>query len=846
MKKRAHFLLIAFSLIIPVNLSGQTKNKGELKNLVCFVRFADEQPDVFTHTSSFYEQLFNDETRGANSVYRYFKESSYNQLEWKSVFYPQAASFISSLQLTNARNFYQPYEALSNPDGYRDALSAISREQAMVKEIVSRLAVSFPDTDIIDADHNGWVDNLCLVFSGKSGYSASHLLWPHRSALQLQNVPDINGVKVNEYLMLFDEANGFASLRPQTINTGVICHEMSHALGTYDLYHTQPGLNPIGVWDLMSDNLIVPQQMSAYTKYKYAGWIDEIPLITTPGVYMLNPIGGELTENLAYRIKPTGSDEYFIVEYRRKEGSFDIGIPQSGLLVYRVNPHATGNLNYNGTDRFDELYLFRPGGTVGSDGNIAAAPFSAESGRDAFGGSALQKPFYTNGKEAKFALANISACAETLSFELLPIPAAIYLRDTLVNLSGSVGSSAQLRLESDVAWRVSDLPEWLSVFPSQGEKGNSMLTVSVLSANHTSSLREATINIEAIGQLDLREPLRVVQGSSLIKAPTGLHGEVSDNTIRLTWRAPEEGEPLLDNGFETTAQVALWRIRNEGNSGWKWCEDTRSTTAYSGNYSMRLYDDWDEQHQDEWLISNLFSYGKTLSFYSKSIAPGKMNQYNSYEVLVSSDAGESWNKIWDLMADGNEVNKYERVELDLTSYLSDRMQIAFHAYDTNEAGHAYLSYWWQIDDVTVYPQQESSLIDAYRIYRNDEYIGSSTVCEFTDATPLPESSSYKVAATGNWGISDFSESVSVKFTTAGSLVKKDEDIHVFTDRSNLYIRSERIVSAIHVYTATGQLIDRIDTNDKVIVRPLPGTNTFCILRLVLQDGTIWMKKIMQE
>ena len=61
--------------------------------------------------------------------------------------------------------------------------------------------------------------------------------------------------------------------------------------------------------------------MSAYTKYRYCGWIDEIPEISEPGTYVLNPVGGEKKENVAYKIRPIGSEEYFVVEYRRKGGA---------------------------------------------------------------------------------------------------------------------------------------------------------------------------------------------------------------------------------------------------------------------------------------------------------------------------------------------------------------------------------------------------------------------------------------------------------------------------------------------------------------------------------------------
>ena len=77
-------LFLGILCVIPVQAG---KNKGNLSNLVCFVRFLDEDNDeMFEHPFSMYEQLFNDATSGANSVYNYFREASYGQLSWKSSF----------------------------------------------------------------------------------------------------------------------------------------------------------------------------------------------------------------------------------------------------------------------------------------------------------------------------------------------------------------------------------------------------------------------------------------------------------------------------------------------------------------------------------------------------------------------------------------------------------------------------------------------------------------------------------------------------------------------------------------------------------------------------------------
>ena len=84
---RFFFTLLCLCMFIPAKAE---KNKGELKNLVCFVRFLGEEDnsDSFEMTFSAYEQIFNDATPGANSVYNYFREASYGQLSWTSTFFP--------------------------------------------------------------------------------------------------------------------------------------------------------------------------------------------------------------------------------------------------------------------------------------------------------------------------------------------------------------------------------------------------------------------------------------------------------------------------------------------------------------------------------------------------------------------------------------------------------------------------------------------------------------------------------------------------------------------------------------------------------------------------------------
>ena len=561
-------------LFFPLLLSAAEKNKGELSNLVCFLRFNDEDnKEQFDKPISYYETMFNAEVEGANSVYSYFREASYNQLFWKSSFFPKSdGTQIISYKAKNERGYYREKNSI-NDLGYSNETEKAAREQALIKELAAYLSENLPDDVVIDANNDGLLDNICIIVSGNSDLSSKYMLWPHRSDLALPDEKAIyvKGKKIVGYLMVFNDANGWSSLSPVPLNTGVLCHEMSHTLGTYDLYHVNDNLNPVGVWDLMSDNLTTPQQMSAYTKYRYCKWIDEIPEISTPGTYTLNPVGGTTKENIAYKIKPTGSDEYFIVEYRRKDGTFDRGLPSSGLLVYRINPNVTGgNLNYNGTTRLDEQYLFRPGGTVTLDGDISKAAFSAESGRTAIGGNAELKPFYSDGKEAKFALANISSCGETISFDLLELTPQIYIPKPNVTLGGAINSTAQVIVESDVAWRIVDVPDWLTITPLQGEAGQSTIVLQAKSANENAQLRISDFHLQGVEDPSITAIVNVSQRSDLIQSPSALTAKEEGNTVVLTWVAPHEGTPALMEDFEDSGNLAKWTIKNEGNRGWLW------------------------------------------------------------------------------------------------------------------------------------------------------------------------------------------------------------------------------------------------------------------------------------
>lgn len=826
MKKLLLLLLINMCANNMQEISAQ-KNKGNLSNLVVFISFQNENNIPFKHSFSSINKMFNDSTENANSVYNYFKTSSYSQLFWSTSFFPLPVDDkIISYTSQNIREYYMPYSEI-NLNGYKNDVEAQSREQGLIKEIAQYLSSNVPKDVVIDSNNDGLIDNLCIIIAGSSATNSSQLLWPHRGAFVLANPPLINDKRIAEYLIVFDDGNGLTQLNWIPLNIGVLCHEMSHTLGTYDLYHAQKGLNPVGMWDLMSDNTTRPQQMTAYTKFRYCTWLDEIPEISEPGTYTLNPIGGASKENIAYKIKPLGSDEYFVVEYRDKTNNFDQTLPSSGLIVYRINPlFSGGNVNYNSTSRLDEIYIFRPGGTIKSDGEIQKATFSAESGRTAFGGTADYKPFYSDGREAKFAISEISNAGPTLSFKLLPFTKQIYIPLGSVSLFGDENSVAQAVIRSDVDWTIGEVPEWVSVSPMSGQAGESTIIITSKYANNQPEAKNGEVLVKGSTETDITATLKVTQVSNLIHAPNSLLAVQEESTVALTWNVPIEGAPLINEGFENPDDKAGWTISSANYRCWEWTLVDKYFPAFQGNYSARLRAAFEEKHQNERLISPVFKQGKTLSFYSKTPAVNKINAHNFYQIEVSSDGGETWTMIYDVKQQGKLVNRYENVVLDISAYKSDNMRVSFYAYDDHNQG---LAYAWQIDNVSVYPEVTESIVKGYNIYRNNEKIGESTSVSFVDKNPIHGDNIYQISAFGDWGETLLSESVKVNFSSTGlDFVRHDNEnaVQLFLVGDKLQIVSEQPLKSIKVYSLSGQLVKQHlleGTNASITINALqPG------------------------
>lgn len=387
-----------------VQTRDENTNHGDFNNLVIFIHLADDAP--FNQTYSQVNRMFNDSSMVGgggsfgnasyyNSMYNYFKVNTYNQLFVRSYLVPQSSDdVIVAYEDIYPRTYYLPWSE-ANPMGYDDNNeedNRTTREMQLLARAIDYANENnmFPSDVNFDYNNDGLIDNICFIVSGDvAGWS--DLLWPHRWSLWGEEVY-IGNLRVWDFNFELSDNEWYFS-------NSTLCHEMSHSLGAPDLYHyyDDNGYTPVGGWDLMAQNATIPQHWGAYMKYRYGNWIEEIPTIVNSGRYVLYPLSSPTTEKVCYRIDSEDPDEFFVIEYRRSSKPFEDYIPNGGAVIYRINSNFDGNAGWNGEDVLDEVYVYRPGGTLTSDGYINSANYSQSAHRTEINYSTDPQPFLSNG-----------------------------------------------------------------------------------------------------------------------------------------------------------------------------------------------------------------------------------------------------------------------------------------------------------------------------------------------------------------------------------------------------------------------------------------------------------------
>lgn len=442
---------------IPVRKSGD-RNHGHINNLVFYLRFSDEA-GFETNSYQNLVQSHNDSSSiMANSMHNFYKLSSYGKFTVTTSFYPSSSSnIIYSYQDIHPRNYYLAHDVVDNPIGYIGSVEMTKREHELLARVVTFFSDSIPASLDLDFNNDGRVDNVCFVTSGSpEGWNS--LMWPHRWSLYSQNV-SIHGKRVYDYNFIMETYT----------DVGVLTHEFMHTLGAPDLYRYYQGKNitPVGAWDLMaSTNYNKPQGMSAYMKYKYGNWTDSIIEITEPGQYTLYPANGTSPYKTLYKISTSASyDEYLVLDYRKgNSNTFESSLPGSGLLIYRINENFNGNGGFDSVHVFDEVYLFRKGGSPTANGNLSAANFAKDHSRAEFNQNTDPYPFCTDGTMIDdIIITNVSIMRDSIQFTFLRTKDTLEAHTSVLRMDYNPGSQEILEIKSNTDWNISNIPSWLSL-----------------------------------------------------------------------------------------------------------------------------------------------------------------------------------------------------------------------------------------------------------------------------------------------------------------------------------------------------------------------------------------------
>jgi M6 family metalloprotease-like protein len=381
---------------------------GTLNNIVVYIRFSDDTE--FSAQRQAFDDKFN--LSSGVSLRSYYMEVSYSNLTISSTHYPPCPMTTNlSYQDSHPRAYFQPYNATTNPTGYNTDTEKTSREHTLLASAINWINQNYPVPSSlnIDGDNDGMVDNVCFIIRGSNG-AWNDLLWAHRWSLYSKTV-NINGKRVYSY-----------TFQPESqVAVRTLCHEMFHSLGAPDLYHytNQGAIAPAGSWDLMDSG---GGHMLTYMKWKYSGkkWISDLPVVDGTGTYTLNPVSSPV--NNCYKIlSPFSADQYFVVEYRYRSGTYESNVPGSGLIVYRIDSRYTGNSD----GPPDEVYVYRPGGTTTTNGSPGTAFFSLTAGRTSINDATDPKSFLQDGSAGGLNISNVTTGGSTISFTItLPDPPA--------------------------------------------------------------------------------------------------------------------------------------------------------------------------------------------------------------------------------------------------------------------------------------------------------------------------------------------------------------------------------------------------------------------------------------
>ncbi len=373
---------------------------------------------------------------------------------------------VSSGLLTYTNYVPDVYYRASRPKSYYDdpADFAHAKTLELVVEALHWLNNQGFSFSAYDANHDGFVDAVNVLYAGTatSGWGAG--LWPHNRSGSPFAILD--GVYVATY-QITDMGND--------LGIGTFCHENGHMLfGWPDLYDYDADSRGVGAYCLMGGGAFAkrPVKPCAYLR-EQAGWVTPV-LLNAPG----SAFSASADEGTIFKYANSSNNrEYYLIENRHQTGR-DERLPDSGLAIWHIDKDGSNDYQQMTPSRHYKVTLVQADGrwdlernqNAGDASDLWKAPQYAECGP-----WTSPNTRWWDGSSSDLNIANISEPGPVMTFDQqhywLVSP-----NDPFVSsgLKGGPFTPSERTYtvtnyaQDSVSWTVYSPAEWLSVTPGQG------------------------------------------------------------------------------------------------------------------------------------------------------------------------------------------------------------------------------------------------------------------------------------------------------------------------------------------------------------------------------------------
>ena len=378
---------------------------GNRRVLVILMQYSDLS---MVKSQNDFNDLFNGIGYSADgaqgSVCDFYTDVSYGQLQL-------VCDVVGPFTSQHDRKYY----------GGNDRSGDDSHPEELFEEAI-RQAVDLVSLKDYDADDDGFVDNVHIIFAGhgEEAGASDDAIWSHEATFYQPY--EIQGMKIDRYScapeLRGNRGSGISRIGPH-------CHEIGHALGAMDFYDTdyEDDGEYIGTgdWDVMASGSwnnegITPADFNPYVKANDFGWIT--PKDLPSGDVTIRP--SIIDSGNYYILKSSYSTDYYLIENRSKE-KWGYSVPGVGMLVFHVHPDLENSGNMINSKAPQKCYVVcassrmqRPGSSPSSYGDInsAGCPYPGTSSNTDFGQSSIPAAFFWDDEECGIELNYISIDGE--------------------------------------------------------------------------------------------------------------------------------------------------------------------------------------------------------------------------------------------------------------------------------------------------------------------------------------------------------------------------------------------------------------------------------------------------